>query len=130
MEQTESCFFLLPRAAVTGTNGCVQPRRSVAKDSLPTGSLFRHSSFLAPLQVVCLSTKSSCGLSCSESSYLFTKGLILQNAELWHQFLLTSMEGPQHSTGLGLETFQEKVTLMGNCNRGLQVTINHVVWES
>lgn len=49
---------------------------------------------------------------------LLFKGLILQNAALCCRFLLTFKEGPQHSTDLGLETFQEKVTLMGNYNRG------------
>lgn len=30
MEQTKSFFFLLPRTVVSGTNWCVQPRRSVS----------------------------------------------------------------------------------------------------
>lgn len=40
-KKTESCFFLLPKAVVSGTGRYVQPRRSVTKDLLPIDSLFR-----------------------------------------------------------------------------------------
>lgn len=73
MEHTESCFFLLPKTVVSGTGRYIQLRRSVTKDLLPTGSLFRHCSFLAPPQALCLSTNASGGLSCSEPSYLLSR---------------------------------------------------------
>lgn len=48
-KKTESCFVLLPKAAVSGTGRYVQPRRSVTKDLLPTGSLLRlFQFFLGP----------------------------------------------------------------------------------
>lgn len=71
-EQTESCFFLFPRQWWVALAGIFSPG-GVTRDLLPTGSLFRHCSFLAPLQALCLSTNASGGLSCSEPSYLLSR---------------------------------------------------------
>lgn len=64
-----AAFSYFPGQWWVGLTGVFSP----GEVSLPTGSLFRHSSFLALLQAVCLSIKSSCELSCSEPSYILPR---------------------------------------------------------
>lgn len=72
MEQAESCLFLLPRTVVVWTKQVCSAQEKCCKGL----SSHRQRLLSQPLsKQSCLSARSSCGLSCSEPSYLLPRGL-------------------------------------------------------